>query len=65
MATDPDLYTVGITQDFTRATLNLPPDELTPKGATLLFTARQARTLAELLASAADILEAEGTPNGH
>ncbi len=52
-------YTVGITETFEQVTFNLPPDPLTPNGATLLFSPDQARALAALLLKAADAADWE------
>lgn len=48
-------YTVGVTETFEFVTVNLPADELTPAGATLLLTPEQARALAKLLIQAAEV----------
>jgi hypothetical protein len=54
-------YTVGVTDTLERVTVNLPPDEMTPAGAVLLFTPEQARAFAALLYKAANLCD---TQNG-
>lgn len=51
-------YTIGVTEDGFVA-LNLPPDELTPTGATILLSSAQAKALSRLLTEAAKLIESD------
>lgn len=61
---EPDGYSVGVTETFEHVTLNLPPDELTPNGATLLLTTQQAGHLIGLLLQAVNIIEQQEKSRG-